>query len=348
MRSDTNIEALKLLTEQLALTRMLLSTRSPVESKVSIILLDSLADSLMYRRCRDQFEEDTFLAVVKRPKFSPAKRSEVLREFKGKANLLCNIRFITSEDSIVLKIGHSYRNAAYHRDVHNPRVTHEIGSLLFMAVCNLVKSYYKNGVSTGGFEPQPWLAEYGLRTDFINFEGAARTIVEKLSPDVSITLLNARASFQEDLDARLCKIERDIRKLPISCTDAQLDEGLKLAEFEDEHPAEQFSKEVWEMNYKIASGNETAVSPELHVAAESKAKKLRQRTFNKFVPKCSVRLLKQLGNTNSVTRAKTVPSLMSAYHDLDSKFSLFESSVERIASSMDRAIQIERDIRRGK
>ncbi len=348
IRNDTSIEALKLLAEQLKLTRTFLGRNSPVEAKVTIILLDNLADSLMYRRCCHEFEEDSFLAVVKRPRFSQIKRNEALRDFKAKVNLLCSIGFLTSEDSTVLKIGHSYRNAAYHRDIHNPQVTHEIGRLLFMSVCNLVKSYYKNGVSAGGFQPHLWLADYGLRTDFIEFESAARTIVTQLMEGVSITLPTARTAFQEDINLRLSGIEQSIQELPTWCVDAKLDEGLKWAEFSDEHPEERFSEELWEMNYKIAMGNQSVVNRTDYRLAESKAKMLREEAFGSFVPICSRKLLKQLKGISAVEKATSIPALLSAYQNLDSKLSRFEASVEQIASSIERATQIEDDIRRGK
>lgn len=348
MRNDTGIDELKLLAEQLRLARTFLGRRSPVEAKVTIILLDSMADSLMYRRCRSEFEEDTFLAVIQRPRFSRIKRSEALRDFRAKVNLLCSVGFMTHEDSTVLKIGHSYRNAAYHRDVHNLRVTHEIGRLLFMSVCNLVKSYYKNGISAGGLKSHPWLADYGLRSDFIEFESAARTIVTQLAEGVSMTLTTARIAFQEDINVRLRKIEQSIQKLPSWCVGAKLDEGLKWAEFGDEHPKEQFFEDLWEMNYKITSGNESAVNHRDYRIAESKAEKLMEEAFKKFVPICSRKLLRQLNRTSAVKGAKTIPALLSAYQNLDSQLSQLEASVEQIATSIERAEEIENDIRRGK
>ncbi len=348
VRDDTNIETLKLLSEQLQLTRTLLSRGSPVGAKVTIILLDNIADSLMYRRCCHEFERDTDFAFVRRQRFSRIERSEAFRDFKAKVNLLCSIGFLTPDDSTVLKIGHSYRNAAYHRDIHNPQVTHELGRLLFMSVCNVVQSYYRNGVSAGGFEPHPWLADYGLRTDFIEFESAARTIVTQLVEGVSITLATARVAFQEDIDLRLSKVEQSIHDLPTWCVDAKLDEGLKWAEFSDKHPEEEFSEELWEMNYRVANGNESAVNPRGYRIAESKAKKQREEAFKNFVPICTRNLLRKLRNIESVKRAKSVRSLLSAYQNLDTTVSRFEASVEQIAISIERAAEIEEDIRRGK
>jgi hypothetical protein len=161
---DTSRERLRLLVEQLEMIRGLLDRGSGVDAKVSIILLDNVADSLMYRRCLQEFEKDSELAMIRRPRFTPAKQSEALWDFKTKVNLLNGVGFMSAEDAAVLKIGHSYRNAAYHRDSHNPRVTNELGRLLFAAVSSLFRSYYDNGVSSGGFAPEQWLSKYGLQS----------------------------------------------------------------------------------------------------------------------------------------------------------------------------------------
>src|SRR5215470_3858970 len=168
---DTSRQRLRLLVEQLEMIRGLLDGGSSVDAKVAIILLDNVADSLMYRRCLQEFERDSALALIRRPRFTLAKQRDARRDFKAKVNLLNGIDFISAEDATVLKIGHSYRNAAYHRDSHNPRVTNELGRLLFAAVSNLFRSYYDNGVSSGGFASEQWLSKYGLRTDFISFKG---------------------------------------------------------------------------------------------------------------------------------------------------------------------------------
>ena len=45
----------------------------------------------MYRRCLQEFEHDSELAMIRRPRFTPAKQSEALWDFKTKVNLLNGI-----------------------------------------------------------------------------------------------------------------------------------------------------------------------------------------------------------------------------------------------------------------
>jgi hypothetical protein len=335
------------LVEQLEMVRGLLDGHSPVDAKVAIILLDNVADSLMYRRCLQEFAHDSELAMIRRPRFSPAKQSEALWDFKTKVNLLNGISFVSAEDAAVLKIGHSYRNAAYHRDSHNPRVTNELGRLLFAAVFRLFRSYYDNGVSSGGFAPEQWLSKYGLRTDFISFKGVSISIAAKLMEGITITFEEAKEAFQNDFTSRVEEIEREIKKLEID-DDADLDEGLKRAEFSEAHPHEQFSEKLRELNYRIVAGDTKSVDARKYRAAQKSAKRKMEKELADFVPVCSVKLLKKLKSTTTLKTVKNVSSLLYAYQDLDLKLTKFEDSVEQLAIVLDRAIQREIDIRRGK
>jgi hypothetical protein len=343
---DTSRERLRLLVEQLEMIRGLLDRGSGVDAKVSIILLDNVADSLMYRRCLQEFEEDSELTMIRRPRFTLAKQSEALWDFKTKVNLLNGIGFMSAEDAAVLKIGHSYRNAAYHRDSHNQRVTNELGRLLFAAVSSLFRSYYNNGVSSGGFAPEQWLAKYGLRTDFISFKEVSTSIAAKLTEGITITFEEAKEAFQNDFTSRVEEIEREIKKLEID--DADLDEGLKRAEFSEAHPHEQFSEKLRELNYQIVVGNTKSVDAREYRAAQKSAKRKMEKELTNFVPVCSVKLLKKLKSTTTLKTVKNVSSLLYAYQELDSKLTKFEDSVEQLAIVIDRAIQREIDIRRGK
>lgn len=343
---DTSRERLRLLVEQLEMIRGLLDKGSGVDAKVSIILLDNVADSLMYRRCLQEFEEDSELAMIRRPRFTPAKQSEALWDFKTKVNLLNGIGFMSAEDAAVLKIGHSYRNAAYHRDSHNPRVTNELGRLLFAAVSSLFRSYYDNGVSSGGFAPEQWLSKYGLRTDFISFKGVSTSIAATLMEGITITFEEAKQAFQNDFTSRVEEIEREIKKLEID--DADLDDGLRRAEFSETHPHEQFSEKLRELNYRIVAGDTKSVDARKYRAAQKSASRKMERELTNFVPVCSVKLLKRLESTTTLKTVKNVSALLYAYQDLDSKLTKFEDSVEQLAIVIDRAIQREIDIRRGK
>ena len=85
--SKTNLERLRLLTEQLELARNLLETTSAVQAKAALILTDSIADTLMYDVCLQEFDRQATLAAIMRPKYDPERREKIRRDFKPRLNV---------------------------------------------------------------------------------------------------------------------------------------------------------------------------------------------------------------------------------------------------------------------
>jgi hypothetical protein len=130
--------------------------------------------------------------------------------------------------------------------------------------------------------------------------------------------------------------------------DADLDDGLKRAEFSEAHPHEQFSEKLRELNYRIVAGDTKSLDARKYRAAQKSANRKMEKELTNFVPVCSVKLLKKLKSTTTLKTVKNVSSLLYAYQDLDSKLTQFEDSVEQLAIAIERAIEREIDIRRGK
>ena len=160
-------------------------------------------------------------------------------------------------------------------------------------------------------------------------------------PDIS------HEAFQNDFTSRVEEIEREIKKLEID-DDADLDEGLKRAEFSETHPHEQFSEKIRELNYRIVAGDAESVDARKYRAAQESANRKMEKELTKFVPVCSAKLLKTLKSTTTLKTVKNVSALLYAYQDLDSKLTKFEDSVEQLATAIERAIEREIDIRKGK
>ena len=56
---------------------------------------------------------------------------------------------MSQSDAAILKIGHNFRNAAYHEDAHNPYVVDSVARVLFGAVARLVARMQRPGVAVG-------------------------------------------------------------------------------------------------------------------------------------------------------------------------------------------------------
>jgi hypothetical protein len=83
------------------------------------------------------------------PRYPKRLRAEAKKNFATRVDVARELtyidRFVGDDmplvddvDKTVLLIGHAYRNAAYHRDTHNPAVIASLGRLLFAAVTRLV------------------------------------------------------------------------------------------------------------------------------------------------------------------------------------------------------------------
>ena len=171
---------------------------------------------------------------------------------------------------------------------------------------------------------------------------------QKLVQGITITFQEAQEAFQNDFTSRVEEIEREIKKLEVN-DDADLDEGLKRAEFSETHAHEQFSEKLRELNYRIVAGDTKSVDARKYRAAQNSANRKMEKELTNFVPVCSVKLfLKKLKSTTTLKTVKDVSSLLYAYQDLDAKLTKFEDSVEQLAIAIERAIEREIDIRRGK
>ena len=113
--------------EQLEAIRDLLLANSPVKDRMALILLDALADALLFRRLEQIYEatEEPFLRH-KMPRFSRQDRFVARQRFNRRVEIARQAteldrwvgdgeELITESDAAILKVGHSYRNGAYQR-----------------------------------------------------------------------------------------------------------------------------------------------------------------------------------------------------------------------------------------
>jgi hypothetical protein len=344
---DTDLGRLAIYIEQLERVVSLINEESAVAQKVAIILLDSMGDALMYRRCNHQFDHDSAFCLITPPKFTVDERKETNRDFKKKLQVLRKLGVLNEEHASVLRIGHSYRNAAYHRDTHNPRVTKHVAKILLRSICVLFQEYYDNGVSVGATKVPEILSKYGF-TSYVNLHSASATTSSKLLKDVAIEFVETRGVMIEDVQARLAELDVKLSTIPLDLESPWLDEGLKLAEFSKAHPRETLLGNVLELNYKIVSGRAAEVSAKQYKAAGKRAEARRAKAFREFTPKSSVKMWRSLRTSKTISKAQTLPMLLANYEQVDSKLSQLEVTIEELVAQIDLAAEMAADISRGK
>jgi hypothetical protein len=138
MRSWVVGGSLFLALEQLDGIRELLKAGSPVKARMALILLDGLADAMLFRRLEQLYEaSEEPLVRHKMPRYSARDRNLTRQRFSRRVEMARQLTevdrwvgdgepLIDEPDAAVLKVGHSYRNDAYHEDVHNEFVVSRV------------------------------------------------------------------------------------------------------------------------------------------------------------------------------------------------------------------------------
>lgn len=222
--------------EILEVCRNLIHSQSSVRIRLAIVLLDNMAEVLMLHKCRTILEDDDFSKRIVAPQYSLTERTRVARDFGGKIWFLTTkVRLIADPDATTLRIGHSYRNAGFHRDEHNDDANQVIVSLLFEAVCHLLTVVYGEGTISGGDESVVrWLMKYGVDQPYLDYGNASREIGNKLLEGISVSHEQVVEGLTQDLKARWRVLVADVsRAFPLP--ELVLDEILKTEEFDAQY-----------------------------------------------------------------------------------------------------------------
>ncbi len=175
--------------EQLETAGELLDKDSSTAARLSLFLLDNLAELLMYNVARIELSRDDRLASIRLPSYSTGKRQKILKHFNPKANFLVQKRQIDPLQGHILKVGHRLRNEAYHNGVLRENIIIPVARTYFQIVCELIPTLWTGSyVFTSHTEAQDFLRKYGQDSGVINrdiLKGICRTILKGRECDVS-------------------------------------------------------------------------------------------------------------------------------------------------------------------
>jgi len=234
--------------EQLSVCRELLLSASTPKQRMAVILLDSLAEALLYRVMQEAFlysDQAWFSDLL--PLYPEKKRQRMRTHFAEKLKILREPSYaiavagypaiVTETDITTMAIGHSYRNAAYHRDTHNPAVLATIGKMFFKSVSALFVSAQHPGVglyitkgqaarlSSVGID----LSESKLGHEILEYRDAAIGLISSLKDGMDVAAEDMALELAEDLESRLEDLKESIDYLREAPGD--IDEHLEWMEF---------------------------------------------------------------------------------------------------------------------
>jgi len=354
--------------EQLEAIRDLLMANSPVKDRMALILLDALADALLFRRLEQIYEatEEPFLRH-KMPRFSRQDRFVARQRFNRRVEIARQAteldrwvgdgeELISESDAAILKVGHSYRNGAYHEGALNPDVTAALARVLFGAVARLVARSERPGVAVGSISERriAQLAGWGYETGgMLELRPAADAVSQRFASELAVDATDLGDLLADDLEARVESLRSDVGFLAESGVEPEkIIEGVELW---SHYGADEELLEL-QAQFDPFAIYEASERGELRedVAAEAEAalKRYRERQEElerEHKRRVSLDLLDRA--TSTAERLRTMSDtkkVLVAYHDVERPLAELEDYVDEAVRALDREIQRQIDLARGK
>lgn len=348
------IQQLQTVVEQLEICCDYLKENSDTKSRIVIILLDNISETILNKVIINLFEEDDFLKWIVPQKYTAAKKDKTKRFFPEKISTIKQHGKLSKDLLETLNICHKYRNAIYHRDEHNPNIITIIAKILYLLVVDLLKDTKLGfgSLTIGGLSNSiTWLMRYSINDSVINFNIVVPTICEKLESQIDIDEKNAIQAFGKDLDMRISSLIKLINnELPWK-TENELNHIIKWFEYKDEYPhsEDEISLDYRNIRYKITQKNAEEVNPSEYQDKKVKFEEDYQAKVETYQQKITFSVLKYTEKAiKNIIKSKSLFKAFHSYFVIDDRLSKFEKYLDQISIEVDNMVQREIDIRRGK
>lgn len=326
----------------------LVRSSSPVKIRLAIVLLDNLAEVLMYHAGNAPIEHDAFSKRLTPAQYSPSDRERFQRDFRGKIWFLSEkSSLLPADDATVLRVAHAYRNAAFHRDEHNHHANKIIVVLLFGVTCRLLSSTYGDNTTVGGDKSiERWLKSYGINAPFLEFGSASRHIGSLLLESIAVSDEDVRSALTRDLDERWqLLVNRVMKELPLP--ELVLDEILKTEEFDTQFDDDSASEPMRAANRIV--GQEGRFSRTEYLRREREYWQTVRTAYAAFAPTfqwSGVRTMKT--SFCRLGRQSTPGRVLSVYEELSDRLAKAEHLLTSAIRRSEAAGEVASDIARGK
>jgi hypothetical protein len=355
--------------KQLGVCRELLLDGSSAKARMALILLDALADSLIYRRLQSLYgiSEQRFAPQGPRV-YSTKQRRQAKMNFERRVELAQDSfppggltwdegPILDELDAAIVLVGHSYRKDAHHHDTHNPAVIGPIGRVMFAAVARMFTRSQPAGLYVGYSRVRlDALAAHGIEDDRTRrmtprdyaAQGAARTLV-----GLELGEAELAAALTADLEARADQAVEDAEFLPLDPD--ELNEALARYELWIKHSAdEDFIELLRQMDpaARAVVGKLETIPQAYFREAEQAERDLHTRIAEierTERPTANLGLIDTARNVAGRLRDETELALLLAeYHETDRELRVLEECLLMGVEEWDRRLQLADDLRRGK
>jgi hypothetical protein len=208
-----HLAQLLLVVEQLDLAAKMLRSDSVASIRAALILLDHHAEILLRRHCESVFHAGDGKGPFVGRAFTQSERGKVRDKFERKIDVAAGtsdlgkgvVVIIDRDAAACLRLAHRHRNAAYHRDDHNPGVLQLICLLQLHVVCGLLAATTSR-TTVGVREEVPVLLGHGIKANdterlrhAIDLRDAAERVAASITSELELPFEPVKAAFAEDL-----------------------------------------------------------------------------------------------------------------------------------------------------
>jgi hypothetical protein len=349
------VDQFRITLQQLEICRELVLNRAETGSRVALILLDNVSETICYRMIRSEFERDDFRRSVVPERYPPKRRREIERTFVAKVETVRKAHRLPGQVATTLLILHSYRNAAYHRDTHNPVVVPLLARIALVAVADLF-ARTRGGIqisATGGYRsPIDWLQLYGYHNTFVNFEEAARSVARQLKKKVRPTFPKLVEGFMADIASRVAAIRQVIALHMRVPNVSEIDRMLKWFEFRHVNPylESSLSASYRARNYRIAAGRGDEVTAEEYEEARTSFRANYETAHRNYVQALTYDGLAEIERDlpQQLSIAKNYRDALDVYAQFDAWVTRYEEVSWAANREIEYQSEMESDIQRGK
>lgn len=349
---DNELETLHTDIECLEVCADLIASGSHNKARTAIIVLHHLAEILLQRECQELLERDRLYRWVMKPEFTRSERARIDRSFADKVFLVRDkTAHLSQVDEAVLLIGHSYRNAIYHRDTHNAQTACLLAKLLLRISLRLLIRSGPN-MSMGGrnSESLHWVEKYlPSSKGIIDFGELRNNVVRVIAPLAKVSFHESRTTLATDITCRAQKLTNNLVTFFGDKWRSYLDDLLKRVEFELENEMEydDISEPYRHMTYRIHTKNQP--TREEYDKAESLYKARLKKALDSFRPAYTTSKIISLHMlADSLSCASNLRSLVLAYKNADEATQKAELYISRAQAIVDAQIDLAIDRALGK
>jgi hypothetical protein len=364
-----DLSEFKAFIEELEHTVELLESRRLTNERMALVILDSLADRLLFQNARIHFRASEELWMLRGNGYTRDEQARTLRDFGAKVSLatkepasLGSCEPMLNElDAEIFRIAHRYRNMSYHGGRHNDTLAGPLSRLYAAAIgrafCRRGVSYVLGGIDDALLEDLDrfdW-RNPGKEPGVFPAGTAAERIISTLISRIEVQAKALAADLQADLDARCGVVEGALEALKDwGLTEGGLESLLAGAQHWATHRGDPVLVRLAEERRQLikSCGSSSEPPPSVgeayldnELATSRRMQELSKQTDLRFNLGSAARIRRRGQRLISM---RDEARLLNRYQQLDLELEQLEESVQWVEMEWHREVEREAEIARGK